>query len=337
MSLGNGPPVVFASNIFGQLNAYQVGWPAYREVTDRLIALGWRVILYDVRGISSPTAMSRISVWRRGSTTSRQSFLTCDSSVLHWAASTSVPRRQSPMRWTIKKSSPRWCSCRPGRLAHAIVRDSRLRAAYSAEPMADDDPQLFASIIGSVATRFEDPDLVRLLTDQFLQTTTVAGLAAYNAANGQIDLADLLPRVEFPTLVIHEAPFPFGSSSCAGKWRRGSRARNLSSLRRTRLRDACTMRTSPPSTAFCARPRQACTCRARARLAPHGQHSPDEARTTGVAAGGGRIDQQGDRQRTQRGAIHALEQHVADLYTKIGARGRADAIAYAIRHGLVPN
>jgi DNA-binding NarL/FixJ family response regulator len=35
-------------------------------------------------------------------------------------------------------------------------------------------------------------------------------------------------------------------------------------------------------------------------------------------------------------AVSTLERHVANLYTKIAARGRADAIAYALRHGLVP-
>jgi pimeloyl-ACP methyl ester carboxylesterase len=87
----------------------------------------------------------------------------------------------------------------------------RLRAAYSAEPMADDDSKLFASIMGSVATAFQDSDLVRLHAEWFLQTTTAAGLAAYNAANARIDITDLLPRVKVPTLVIHESPFPFGS------------------------------------------------------------------------------------------------------------------------------
>src|SRR4029077_16040998 len=53
MSLGSGPPVVFASNIFGDLNAYRIGSPHCREVTDRLVALGWRVIRYDVRGMGS--------------------------------------------------------------------------------------------------------------------------------------------------------------------------------------------------------------------------------------------------------------------------------------------
>jgi DNA-binding NarL/FixJ family response regulator len=33
-------------------------------------------------------------------------------------------------------------------------------------------------------------------------------------------------------------------------------------------------------------------------------------------------------------AVSTIERHLVNLYTKIGARGRADAIAYAVRHGL---
>jgi DNA-binding NarL/FixJ family response regulator len=33
-------------------------------------------------------------------------------------------------------------------------------------------------------------------------------------------------------------------------------------------------------------------------------------------------------------AVSTIERHLVNLYTKIGARGRADAIAYALRHGL---
>lgn len=33
-------------------------------------------------------------------------------------------------------------------------------------------------------------------------------------------------------------------------------------------------------------------------------------------------------------SIHTIERHVANLYRKIGARGRADATAYAVRNGL---
>jgi DNA-binding CsgD family transcriptional regulator len=32
--------------------------------------------------------------------------------------------------------------------------------------------------------------------------------------------------------------------------------------------------------------------------------------------------------------VHTVERHAANLYRKIGARGRADATAYALRRGL---
>ncbi len=34
-------------------------------------------------------------------------------------------------------------------------------------------------------------------------------------------------------------------------------------------------------------------------------------------------------------AEHTVERHAANLYRKIGARGRADATAYALRHGPI--
>jgi DNA-binding CsgD family transcriptional regulator len=33
-------------------------------------------------------------------------------------------------------------------------------------------------------------------------------------------------------------------------------------------------------------------------------------------------------------SVRKVERHVTNLYAKIGARGKADAIAYAFRHGL---
>jgi DNA-binding CsgD family transcriptional regulator len=33
-------------------------------------------------------------------------------------------------------------------------------------------------------------------------------------------------------------------------------------------------------------------------------------------------------------SIHTIERHLANIYAKIGARGRADAVAFALRHGI---
>jgi DNA-binding NarL/FixJ family response regulator len=35
-------------------------------------------------------------------------------------------------------------------------------------------------------------------------------------------------------------------------------------------------------------------------------------------------------------SVRTVEKHVANIYTKIGARGRADAATYALRHGFIP-
>src|SRR5215208_3575395 len=53
ISVGAGPPLVFASNIFGDAHLYRASWPPVRGVTNRLAGLGWRVIRYDHRGMGA--------------------------------------------------------------------------------------------------------------------------------------------------------------------------------------------------------------------------------------------------------------------------------------------
>jgi pimeloyl-ACP methyl ester carboxylesterase/DNA-binding CsgD family transcriptional regulator len=335
MSLGSGSPLVFASNIFGELNAYRVGWPSCREVTDRLVALGWRVIRYDVRGMgSSDREIEDLSLEGRvRDLEAVVSHLGLDRFALGGVdigAATAISYAViNDARLSALVLLTPWAS------GARYLQTPRLRAAYSAEPVAGGDSKLFASIIGSVATGFEDSDLVRLLTESILQTTTMAGLAAYNAANAQIDLTDLLPRVKVPTLVIHETPFPFGSyelcrevavgipgarfvivteNSLAGRVHDANVTAINGFLRSTaggsHVLDERT--TSHPTThRLTARELQVL------RLVAAGSTNKEIASALGVA-------------------VSTLERHLVNLYTKIGARGRADAIAYALRHGLVP-
>jgi pimeloyl-ACP methyl ester carboxylesterase len=53
VSVGEGAPLVFASNIFGDATRYLKENAHVREVTDRLARLGWRVIRYDHRGMGA--------------------------------------------------------------------------------------------------------------------------------------------------------------------------------------------------------------------------------------------------------------------------------------------
>ena len=335
MSLGSGPPVVFASNIFGQLNGYQAGWPGCREVTDRLVGLGWRVILYDVRGMgSSDRDIDDLSLNGRvrdlEAVVSQLGLERFALGGLDIGAATAISyaANNGERLSSLVLQSP-WAS------GARYFQIPQLRAAYSAEPMAHDDSKLFASIIGSVATGFEDPDLVRLLGEQFLQTTTVAGLAAYNAATARIDITDLLPHIQVPTLVIHESAFPFGSyelcrevaagipgarfvvvteNSIAGRVHDENVTVISGFLRSTA---AASQVSDEPATLPTTRVRLTSRELQVLRLVAAGSTNKEIASALGVA-------------------VSTLERHVANLYTKIGARGRADAIAYALRHGVAP-
>src|SRR6476620_12743636 len=53
LSVGSGAPLVFASNIFGDATRYADEFQHVRVVTDRLAALGWRVVLFDHRGMGA--------------------------------------------------------------------------------------------------------------------------------------------------------------------------------------------------------------------------------------------------------------------------------------------
>jgi DNA-binding NarL/FixJ family response regulator len=137
--------------------------------------------------------------------------------------------------------------------------------------------------------------------------------------------------VKVPTLVIHESPFPFGSyelcrevaagipgaqfvvvadNSVAGR----AHDANVTAINRFLHSTAAgshvsvgTTTLSSPSDRLTARELQVL------RLVAAGSTNKEIASALGVA-------------------VSTLERHLVNLYTKIGARGRADAIGYALRH-----
>jgi DNA-binding CsgD family transcriptional regulator len=209
-----------------------------------------------------------------------------------------------------------------------------LRAAYSAQASGEREWRLFANILGSVASGFNDPEFVREETEFFLQTTSPANLSAFNAANARIDISDLLPRVTVPTLVTHEPAFPFGSfelcqevaagigtaefiiideNSIAGRVHEA----NVSAIDRF-LREGTTMRAAVHTRANAAAASGNCN-----RLTPRElevlRHVTAGSTNKEIAGALGL-------------AVSTVERHLVNLYIKIGARGRADAIAYGLRH-----
>ena len=337
VSFGDGPPLVFASNIFGDLNSYRHGWPHTMDVTDRLVGLGWRVIRYDVRGMgSSDRDVVDLGLDARvrdlAAVVGRLGLDRFALAGVDIAAATAVAyavQHQATVTRLVLLSP--WAS------GTRYLEIPRLRAAYSAETVARRDEKLFADILGSVATAFEDPDLIRLRTEAHLHGTSPEGLAAFNGANERIDITSLLPQVRVPTLVTHEPTFPFGSfelcqevaagipnaeflvlteNSIAGRVHDESVATIDRFLRGGTAMEFIPRASSDPPTTLPA--------------APNGL-TPRELQVLRLVAAGSSNKEIASELAV---AVSTVERHLVNLYTKIGARGRADAIAYAFRHRL---
>jgi pimeloyl-ACP methyl ester carboxylesterase/DNA-binding CsgD family transcriptional regulator len=322
VTVGDGPPLVFASNIFGDATRYCDGFPPVRAFTDRLAQLGWRVIRYDlglearVRDLDAVVDVLRLDRFALGGVDI--GAVTAIAYAVEHEAAVSRLVLLSP-----------WAS------GTRYLQIPALRAAYSAEAPGENEWRLFANILGSVASGFNDPDFVRKGTETFLQATSPQALSAFNDANARIDIRDLLPRVTVPTLVTHEPAFPFGSfdlcqevaagipnaeylivndNSIAGR----VHDENVAAIDRFLRSGTATQSMSPVVGETINPPRlDALTPREIEVLRQVG----DGATNREIAADLGV-------------AVSTVERHLVNVYTKIGARGRADAIAYALRHRL---
>ena len=331
VSVGEGFPLVFASNIFGDATGYCGGFPHVREVTDRLVDLGWCVIRYDHRGMgASDRDVTDLSLAARvRDLEAVVGALNVDRFALGGVdigAATAVAYTvQHPAAVSHLLLLSPWAS------GARYLQIPALRAAYSAEAPGEHEWRLFANILGSVASRFKDPEFVRRGTEAFLQTTSPQSLSAFNAANAQIDIRDLLPRVTAPTLVTHEPAFPFGSfelcrevaagipnaeflivngNSIAGR-EHDENVDSIDHFLRARTAASSTsaaVERATPLYLETLTPREVQVLRQVAR----GATNKEIAAELGVA-------------------VSTIERHLVNLYSKIGARRRADAVAYALR------
>jgi DNA-binding CsgD family transcriptional regulator/pimeloyl-ACP methyl ester carboxylesterase len=172
------------------------------------------------------------------------------------------------------------------------------------------------------------------VTPQVARATLQAASAA--------DVTELLPRVAAPTLVLHRramTQIPVDvSRSLADDLPRGRLVLLEGSQPTLFMLDDVDMVVDMLLRFFCdgiepSPELQASGPGAASRRPPAGQHSLSsrELEVLRLLAEG-----ESNRQIASRLGLspHTVERHVANLYRKIGARGRADATAYALRSGL---
>lgn len=326
-SMGEGSPIVFGSNAWGDAHFYKELHPHTRRMTDGLVELGWRVIRYDLRGMGSsdrnvsdmsPDALMRdleAVVGRLG----LQRFALAG---LHAGAATAIryaARHQEHVSQLILLNP-----FRSG--AHRFGLDPVGRSLATVSTMAEDDWAYFSLIAGNLVTNFANPDHARALAATFQRSTSPRILLAYMDTLKAMDMMPFLPLIRVPTLIVHDTGFPFGSfEDCqevadAMPSARlvvipGDGAAEIAAidtfLRAPRGSSGATPNVASNTVAACLTPREIEVLRL-------------------IAGGRTNREMSEDLVLSER----TVARHITNIYDKLGLRSKAEATAYAIRHNL---
>jgi pimeloyl-ACP methyl ester carboxylesterase len=211
LRLGEGLPVVFASNFGGDVHNYRWAGSEQRGLTDRLVALGCEVVRYDARGMGASDR--EVTDW---SLKARVKDLEAILSGIEAQPFVLVGIDQgAPAAIAYAAQHPTavsrlilLCPWAHGEARYALPA---LRVAMANVPTDGSAWEIMTSVIGNVVTHFADPERAQRIAESIRTAMSAEGLRAYFKASREIDVRNILDRVTAPTLVLHEPSFPFGS------------------------------------------------------------------------------------------------------------------------------
>ncbi len=331
IELGKGSPVVFASNIFGDLQSYRGGIPHVRLVSDRLADSGYHVVRYDVRGMgASDREVADIGLAARVSDieaiVTRLGFdrFTLCGADLGTATAVAFAAAHPEMVSRLILLCP-WAS---GKAMFALPDFKVVRGM---SPAAQREWEVFTNSLADVVTGFNDPALRKATAEVMRAGATAEGLYAYYAASERINVTPLLGTVRAPTLVIHDTAFPFGSFDLCRDVAAGIDQAELITL------DGCFIAGNDQAKyldaigQFLSRDGGA---KPSARLPGQAPISltPREIAVLRLIAGGYTNQEIADELEISE---RTVARHITNLYIKIDVSSKAGATAYALMHGLV--
>ena len=196
--------IIYMGGGFGNINLYLSAAGAASNPLDALVELGWRVVLYDGRG--------------SGSSDRGDPDFSLEARVLDLDA---VIQRTGIDRFAL------WGSAQGGpvAIAYAVAHPDRvlqlvlagtfakgadwyavnptLRATRALSVMAEGDWEYFTLALANAITGFSDNDRASKIAAAFREGMSPSAFLSYREAGEKIDVTDLLPRVNVPTLVLH--------------------------------------------------------------------------------------------------------------------------------------
>jgi pimeloyl-ACP methyl ester carboxylesterase/DNA-binding CsgD family transcriptional regulator len=326
LDMGSGPPIVFASHIYGDAHLYQVkGWYP-QTVADGLQQAGWRVVMHDVRGMGlSDKPVADVSLTARVKDLQAviaqlglQRFVLLGGD--HGAATAvAYAARNAGLISQLILVEPYAL----GSEKYAVAAP-RLMGAVAAA--TDEEWRMWANVVAEIVTGFRAPELSRRLGAAIRSSTTPDQLRAYFRQTESIDIRDDLARVEAPTLVVSTG-LPVGSLPLCRDV--ATRVANSSFVT---LGTGSTwevidryLRSFPQPL-----PSHSATRPAGDGRISTSQLSRRQAEVLRLIAAGKTNREIADNLVL---SLRTVERHVADLYDKLGVRNRSEAVALAIIEG----
>ena len=204
---GDGPPIVLSGQAFGlgDVHMYTSGFAGLKDATDAFVGFGWRVVLYDGRG--------------RGSSDRDNTDFSLDAQLLDLEA---VVERAGIERFALCAAANGGAAAvayavrHKDRVSHLVLlatwasgadffkRRPAAGAARAMGAMAEQQWEYHTLALANAATGFTDSELAGRLAAAIRAGITAGAWTSYLAAVEKIDVTDLLPLVERPTLVIHD-------------------------------------------------------------------------------------------------------------------------------------
>lgn len=209
-----------------------------------------------------------------------------------------------------------------------VMSPSQTQALLS---LIEQDWDLFAESAAHAWLGWQAGDTGRMLAESFRTAASPTVVAAMFREAATTDVQDLLGAVRAPTIVVHrqsDRQMPVEVSAGLAAALPDGRL-----VRPPGERPALFLEDLPSDVELVTRFVTDGTVREVAGAPESGRHglTPREQEVLRLLAGGGT---NAAIARSLDITEHTVERHVANLYRKIGARGRAEATAYALRNGL---
>jgi pimeloyl-ACP methyl ester carboxylesterase len=330
---GRGRPIVLPSNVWGN-----IGWLVkLPDVWLNLFSrLGWRLVTFDGRGM--------------GLSDRTQTDFSLEARLKDLEAVVSALAADSFGVFAFSLSgfaAIAYAAEHPERVSHLILSDtfasgaeyyasvSQMRALRALGEAAPNEWDFFLFTLANAATKFSDPAEARRRVELMRAGMTPDAFFGFRAASMEIDVTPLLPSVTVPTLVLHTG-FAFASLTLARQLAAGITNASLVISRawdETIEAAVSEFLDGPqPETPGSAGDRAANGQIAARVEAGYPDHlTAREVEVLRLIAAG-RTNREISNELVL--SMRTVARHITNIYGKIGARGKADATAYAIHHGL---